>query len=265
MYLLANNLIAQNQIMNDSVFMGLKLPPNDEKVNQIKTSLENEFNSNWSVFGIWENRNRSFYNPNLKIFDNRMQFSKKNGKPIMTIYFDSIIGKIKFDPKNEFIASINIDYKYYIMLRQKDSQSNKIFYTNLIFLLDVLKKAQTNYKTTIMNNQLDEFKMKSLEYFSKEVNPSVSEDQRKFVVQANAANEQKKYDLALEMYEKVFQINPYTYPQGYFNAALIAAQLEDYTLAIFNMKKYLIISPDAEDARKAQDKIYEWELNIEKL
>jgi len=28
------------------------------------------------------------------------------------------------------------------------------------------------------------------------------------------------------------------------------------------MKKYLMLMPDAEDARAAQDKIYEWELKM---
>lgn len=37
-----------------------------------------------------------------------------------------------------------------------------------------------------------------------------------------------------------------------------------YYDAVYAMKQYLILSPEAEDARKAQDKIYEWELNIKK-
>ena len=41
---------------------------------------------------------------------------------------------------------------------------------------------------------------------------------------------------------------------------LLFADYKNYMYAIFNMKKYLILLPDAEDARAAQDKIYEWEL-----
>lgn len=44
--------------------------------------------------------------------------------------------------------------------------------------------------------------------------------------------------------------------------ALIAAEMKTYSYAILNMRKYLLLMPDAEDARKAQDKIYEWELNM---
>jgi len=39
-------------------------------------------------------------------------------------------------------------------------------------------------------------------------------------------------------------------------------QQELYTFAITYMKKYLMLVPDAKDARGAQDKIYEWETMI---
>lgn len=51
-------------------------------------------------------------------------------------------------------------------------------------------------------------------------------------------------------------------PEAYYNMALNAAEMKTYYYAILNMRKYLLLMPDAEDARKAQDKIYEWEINI---
>jgi len=47
--------------------------------------------------------------------------------------------------------------------------------------------------------------------------------------------------------------------------ALIAAQTKDYQYAILNMKKYLMLVPEAEDARAAKDKIYEWEAELTNL
>jgi tetratricopeptide (TPR) repeat protein len=88
----------------------------------------------------------------------------------------------------------------------------------------------------------------------------ITEEQRKYIVQANAFNDQKNYDKALELYESAMEINPFSYPEGYYNMALIAAGSKYFEYAIFNMKKYLILVPDAPDARTAQDKIYEWEL-----
>lgn len=45
--------------------------------------------------------------------------------------------------------------------------------------------------------------------------------------------------------------------------ALLYAQIHRFNMAISFMKKYLILEPDAKDARSAQDKIYEWELMLE--
>ena len=72
------------------------------------------------------------------------------------------------------------------------------------------------------------------------------------------------YQKALELYAEVAKINPSSYPEGYYNMALIAAEMKNYSFAIFNMKKYLIINPEASDARVAQDKIYEWEYLLKK-
>jgi tetratricopeptide (TPR) repeat protein len=93
----------------------------------------------------------------------------------------------------------------------------------------------------------------------------ISEEQRKYIVQANAANEKKEYDNAILLYRKVIELNPYTYPAAYFNTALIHGTMENYYQAVYAMKQYLIVAPDAEDARKAQDKIYEWELNVKPI
>ncbi len=110
--------------------------------------------------------------------------------------------------------------------------------------------------------ELEEFRILSQNFRELPEKPSITEEQRKFLVQANAQNDNKKYTEALVLYEKAIKINPFTYPSAYYNMALISAQLKKYRYAIFNMQKYLVLAPDSEDSRKAQDKIYEWELNI---
>ena len=72
-------------------------------------------------------------------------------------------------------------------------------------------------------------------------------------------NKQLDYEDALIYYDKAFSLNPVSYPEGYYNYAIIAALAEKYELAILNMKKYLLLMPNAPDAVSAQDKIYEWE------
>jgi len=97
------------------------------------------------------------------------------------------------------------------------------------------------------------------EYREMEVKPVVTEQQRKYIVQANSFAKDKIYTQAIEAYKNAIAIDPVAYPAAYYNLALILAEKEDFREAIKNMKKYLLLVPDAPDARAAQDKIYEWE------
>jgi tetratricopeptide (TPR) repeat protein len=88
--------------------------------------------------------------------------------------------------------------------------------------------------------------------------PELPELARKYMVQASTATEEKNYVPALILWNKAINIAPY-YPLSYFNRALLKEILNDYKGAITDVKKYLELSPDASNARAAQDKIYEWE------
>lgn len=100
------------------------------------------------------------------------------------------------------------------------------------------------------------------EYRSLKVKPPVSEEQRKFIVQANSFNQQKLFDKAIEYYNKAIELDQTAYPAAYSNIALLSAQLHKFDAAIASMKKYLLLEPGASDARGAQDKIYEWEIML---
>lgn len=192
--------------------------------------------------------------------------------------------------RNESIKQnyrINLNDSLILIKAIKKNQINSIIYKNqnLIFL-----KPVRYYKNNTMKNKDEELanvkavnfieafnKLKSdfdpketEEYKLAELKKGklanskaeISEEQRKYIVQANVANENKDYENSLELFRKANEINPYAYPAAYFNMALIHANLFNYYQAVYAMKQYLIVAPDAEDARKAQDKIYEWELNI---
>jgi tetratricopeptide (TPR) repeat protein len=107
-----------------------------------------------------------------------------------------------------------------------------------------------------------QFSISAKEYRAMPEKPSVTEEQRKFIVQANMFNEGKNYSKAIELYKKVIEISAVSYPAAYYNLALLEAQISRYKDAIFNMKKYLLLVPDAPDVRAAQDKIYEWEAKL---
>lgn len=119
--------------------------------------------------------------------------------------------------------------------------------------------AALYYKTELLN-----FKPVADNYLKQKEQKALSEDQRKYIVQANVLNEEKDYTGAINLFEKVVAADPTAYPAAYYNIALISAQIRSYAYAIINMKKYLMLKPNAEDARSAQDKIYEWELHLTK-
>jgi hypothetical protein len=133
-------------------------------------------------------------------------------------------------------------------------------------LLEEYYKALKKLEQTRKINETEEYKLSELKKGKlNNTKTEISEEQRKYIVQANAANENKDYENALTLFQNALNINPYSYPAAYFNMALIHANLYNYYQSVYAMKKYLILAPDAEDARQAQDKIYEWELNIKGL
>jgi tetratricopeptide (TPR) repeat protein len=125
--------------------------------------------------------------------------------------------------------------------------------------LFVIKNNWNKYQS----EQLSLFEAQAAQYRAQHIKPTVSEEQRKYIVQANAFSRQKEYDRAIERYQKAIALNPVSYPGAYFNMALLSAQEHHFRTAIGYMKRYLLLVPDAKDARNAQDKIYEWEAMID--
>lgn len=95
------------------------------------------------------------------------------------------------------------------------------------------------------------------------VKPAITEEARRYIVQANAMTQAKNYKKAIEYYNEAIKVNPAT-PMVYNNQALLYAMLGQYREAISCMKKYLALEPAAEDARAVQDKIYEYEAMMTK-
>lgn len=171
---------------------------------------------------------------------------------------------IRYDNTQQFV----IDLKDSIHLVRKGKKLKYFCYKNYIIdgrAIDIEKfyDAIVILKSNFDPKEKEEFKLAELKKGKlNNLKTEISEEQRKHIVQANAANEKKEYDNAILLYRKVIELNPYTYPAAYFNTALIHGTLDNYYQAVYAMKQYLIVAPEAEDARKAQDKIYEWELNI---
>jgi len=128
---------------------------------------------------------------------------------------------------------------------------------NLYFIQKSLENL-----TEKLNKELALFELIAAKYRALSVKPQITEEQRRLIVQANAYTQKQDYAGAIDRYNKTLEFNPTSYPEAYFNLALLHEQQRLYTFAITYMKKYLMLIPDASDARSAQDKIYEWETMI---
>jgi tetratricopeptide (TPR) repeat protein len=90
--------------------------------------------------------------------------------------------------------------------------------------------------------------------------PSIPEDARQHFVMAQTfgkkAKDAKGYELAIDEYRQALLNAPW-WPAAYNNMGIVMEQAGQYDEAISSLKLYLLTNPD--DARTAQDKIYEIE------
>ena len=238
---------------------------------------------------------------NITVFDDRIEFTFKGKRKTITkelIYFSDMdynpVGvtrtEVKTEPKSDG-ATLNY-FSYVVRLKNIDLFAKEV--ESHFFLLDDLPApaftfaksytkqnvpdTEANYKLLAdylyffqhpfliqkYDSLLIQFKPIAEQYRALTVKLPMSEEQRKYIVQANALSEEKDYARAINMYNKVIEMDPVAYPAAYSNLALLTAQLKNYDGAIFYMKKYLLLGAQAADARGAQDKIYEWELKVSK-
>jgi len=79
---------------------------------------------------------------------------------------------------------------------------------------------------------------------------------------AEDALKNKKPEDALRYYEQGIESYP-MWPEGWFNAALVAGELGDYADAAEFMQNYLELVPDAKDAQSARDQLEIWKMKAQ--
>ena len=92
--------------------------------------------------------------------------------------------------------------------------------------------------------------------------PPVSDEVTRKRLLAEDAVQEKDFAAAGNYYRAGITIDP-TWAPGWYNAALISAELKDYSAAANYMKHYLILLPDAPDAAAAKEKLLLWEAKAE--
>lgn len=102
------------------------------------------------------------------------------------------------------------------------------------------------------------FERAAQSYRNAQAKPQLPEEAVKYKVQAEFAVQQKRFDDAVDLYDKALGIAPW-WPAGHHNRGLILGELQDYQGGIRALQKYLKLEPDASNARAVQLKIYQWE------
>lgn len=142
-----------------------------------------------------------------------------------------------------------------------DKPANKNAYekaNSAIHLLESGVDKLLDAKREEVEKENNSFHKIVLAYQKKAVKPQLPEDARRFKVQAEGAVRDKEFTDAVGLYGQALKIAPW-WPEGHFNRALVLGEVGQFEAAIFEMKRYLLLSPDAPNARAAQDKIYVWE------
>ena len=102
------------------------------------------------------------------------------------------------------------------------------------------------------------FQEESRKYREMRVKPVLPEEAHKYDVQGDFAVEKKNLAAAADRYGEALKIAPW-WPEGHFKRGVILADIERYDEGVDEMKKFLLLAPDAKEARAAQDNIYKWE------
>jgi len=199
-------------------------------------------------------------------YDNKQQLtyvlfksiSLTNNRLILSPQLSVRLKDLDYQPVE--VIKVFYEYKFAVYagplsfhFKKKDVASQ---FADMLYAVQIFMRTPTDEE----QKQAAEFEAAAARYRELTIKPEISEEQRKYVVQANALTNLKDYEGAIEIYLKAVKIDPVSYPGAYSNLALLYAQLKSYDEAISYMKKYLMLVPDAQDARGAQDKIYEWEI-----
>jgi len=107
-----------------------------------------------------------------------------------------------------------------------------------------------------------EFQKRAAAWRALPARPPLSEAVRKQQLLAEDAVNQKQFEAAAAAYDAGTEIDP-LWPEGHFNAAAIYGELKDYDDAVWHMRCYLELLPNAPDAQAARDQMLLWQAKAE--
>jgi tetratricopeptide (TPR) repeat protein len=124
--------------------------------------------------------------------------------------------------------------------------------------LNLLSAHARGEDRAALDAEWSDFQQKAVAWRSLPTKPAVSDAVRMHRIGAEEALQQKQFDTAIDDYEAGLKIDP-LWPEGHFNAAILDGELNDYEWAVWHMRAYLELLPDAPDAPAAHDQLLLWQ------
>lgn len=112
------------------------------------------------------------------------------------------------------------------------------------------------------NNPMNDFPVQAAAWRALVTKPPLPDAVRVRILLAEEAVRDKKPEAALKYYQQGLDIYA-MWPQGWFNSALIAGELREYNSAAEFMQNYLLLVPDAPDARQSRDQLEMWKIKAQ--
>jgi hypothetical protein len=108
--------------------------------------------------------------------------------------------------------------------------------------------------------KMNEFKQMAILTNAMYTKPAIIEEQRKYIIQAEAFAKLYDYQKAIITNYKLINVHPTAYPHVYLNIAILLAETNKLNSAIYNMKKFMLLNTSNADAQFAKSKITDWEI-----
>lgn len=269
-------LLANSIVLNAQTNVGLtnsdaNSQTKNEQLAKTKKHLTELLSKNLGIFLIMTGNENFNFVTNLGfpqetiVFEDRIEFVFKDQKNIIIqtvkLYFSYILeDKIKATVLNRHTEDGRLIYENHLKLgtiavitTSENTAFIKLLSQDLSIIRDILNEIRF---------KMDEFENMAAAYHQQKVKPTISEEQRRFIIQANSFAQIMEYDSALDQYIKALAIDQTSYPEAYLNIALLLGQTERYFAALNFMKKYFLLVPNPADLQKINDKKRGWEIML---
>lgn len=228
----------------------MKLINNDEN-NRLKASVRDQINKGKIKISD-EARRVNGFPSDVRIYDDRFDITINNNKSVLYLEDIYVNGVTDYDYGNKIaVGKIVFTSKWSIQGLKED-------------LNEIRAQLIRETEDRKIEGLIESFMPVAARYRSMIDKPVITEAQRKKVIESELFSSEGKYQDAIKSLLSALEIDPVSYPQGYYNLAFLYERVGNFAGSILNMKKYILLDPFAEDARASQDKIYEWELKRKK-